>query len=58
MDLYSFTYKGKEYQVDKVAELEPETNKRCIYIVTKDNKRFKLTFNETIFKWVLTESND
>ncbi len=56
MDLNSFTYLGKEYLVDKVAELEPEAGKKYIQITTKDNKKFKLTFKEPIFKWVISES--
>jgi hypothetical protein len=52
----SFTFHGKEYQVEKVIELEPKAGKRHIHVITKDNKRFKLTFQESIFKWVVTES--
>ncbi len=58
MNLNSFTYQGKEYQVDKVAELNSGTDKQSIQIVTKDNRRYKLTFIESIYKWVLTESTD
>ncbi len=56
MDLNSFNYQGKEYQVDKVAELKPIAGKRYIQITTKDNKTFNLFFVESIFKWVVTKS--
>jgi|WetSurMetagenome_2_1015567.scaffolds.fasta_scaffold37897_4 hypothetical protein len=52
----SFTYQGTEYQIEKVIELEPENGNRCIKVTTKDNKQFKLVFNEAVFKWVVTES--
>jgi len=55
MDITSFTHNGKEYQIDKVIELDPENGNRCIQVVTKDNSKFKLTFNEYVFKWVTTE---
>jgi hypothetical protein len=58
MNSTSFTYQGKEYQVDKVAELEPEPGNKYIQIITTDNRQFKLTFKESVFKWVLTESTD
>ncbi len=56
MDLSSFTYQGKEYQVDKVTELDPEAGERCIQVITKCNKKFKLTFKESIYKWVITKA--
>lgn len=58
MDSASFTYQGKIYQVDKVVELKPEKGRRCLRIITSENNQFKLTFIESIFKWVLTESTD
>ena len=58
MDLTSFTYKGKEYQVDKVIDLDPEGDERCILVITTDSKKFKLTFKESIYKWVITELAD
>ena len=58
MNSNSFTYHGKEYQVDKVAELNPGTDNKYIQIVTKDNQRFKLTFKESVYRWVLTKSTD
>ncbi len=56
MEIESFTYQGKEYQVEKVIELEPEAGKKYIQITTKDKKTFKLRFEESVFRWVLTES--
>ena len=54
----SFTYKGKEYQVDKVVEQEPEAGNRCLLVITTDNCRFKITFNGSLYRWVITESTD
>ncbi len=56
MDLASFDYKGKKYKVDKVTALEPKADNMGFQIITKDNKKFKIKFEESIFKWVLTES--
>jgi hypothetical protein len=56
VDLTSFVFHGKEYQVDKVVELEPEAGEKCLQVITKDNKVFKLTFNECLYRWVATES--
>ncbi len=56
IDTISFTHQEKEYQVEKVIELEPVAGKKHIQIITKDNKAFNLRFEESIFRWVLTES--
>ncbi len=58
VELEKFTFRGKEYQVDKVTELESEAGSRCIQVITKDNRKFKLSFNESIFKWVVTEATE
>ncbi len=58
MGTNSFNYKGKEYQIDEVSELEPEAGKWCIRITTKDNERFKAKYNEFIFKWEISESTN
>ncbi len=55
MDSITFTFKGQEYQIDSAAEVRPEAGKRYIRILTKDNKQFKMTFKEYIFKWVISE---
>jgi hypothetical protein len=55
MDAISFKFNGKEYQVEKIVRQELETGKDKIHIITKDNKRFTLVFNESIFKWVVAE---
>jgi|WetSurMetagenome_2_1015567.scaffolds.fasta_scaffold310247_1 hypothetical protein len=57
-DSYTFIYRGKEYQIDKLADLYSETGKRDFEIITKDDKQFKLIYNESIFNWVVTESTD
>jgi hypothetical protein len=56
MFLNSFTFQGQEYQIDQVDELEPVSGNRRIQITTKQNKKFELTFKESIFKWVISES--
>ncbi len=56
--LSSFNYKGTEYKIVKVIELEPENGNQRLKVVTEDNKHFILTFNETIYKWVVTELID
>ena len=56
MEKESFAYKGKEYQIEKVAELKPEAGKRCIQVTTQDNRQFKLAFNENLYRWVITGS--
>ncbi len=58
MKLSSFNYKGTEYKIDKVIELEPENGNQRIKVITGDNKNFILTFNETIYRWVVTELID
>ncbi len=56
MNLKTFYYQGKEYQVYKVAELEPESGNRRIQITTTDKAVFSLTYNQSIFKWVVDEA--
>ncbi len=58
MEINSFIYKGKEYQIDEVSELDAEAGKWCIRIITKDNKQFKAKYNESIFKWEISESTN
>jgi hypothetical protein len=50
-----FIFQGIEYQIQKVVELEPEAGKRRIQVTTKDNRIFKLTFNECLFRWEIIE---
>ena len=52
----SFTYQGKKYKVDQVTELESDSGNRRIQVTTKCHKKFELTFKESIFKWVISES--
>ena len=53
----SFIYNGKEYQVDKVVEVKSKDGKRSYQIVSKDSATFELSFEQSVFKWVLTHSN-
>ena len=50
-----FTYHGKKYQVDKVIEQKPKAGRDYIQIITKDNKSFKLVYNQAISQWQVTE---
>lgn len=56
LDIEVFTFNGKEYKIDKVIELKSESGDRCIQVVTTDKSQFKLTFNKSIYKWVVTDS--
>ncbi len=56
VNLKAFTYKGKEYQIDKVTELESDLGNRRIQITTTCDKKFDLIFKESIFKWVISET--
>jgi hypothetical protein len=56
MNSISFSYKGTEYLVELVTELEPDGGKRRIQITTQDSRVFELTFMESIFKWVISKS--
>ncbi len=58
MDLHSFTYRGYEYQVDKVTEIEHKPGEKCFQICTKDNKVFLLTYNSIIHQWVVNELSE
>ncbi len=55
IDIITFTFKGKLYRVDKTTELESVAGKRRIQIITKDKRKFTLTFNESVYKWIITE---
>ncbi len=55
MNSTSFTYHGIKYQIDKITEIEPESGKKRIQIITKDKEVFNLIYNESIFRWVIAE---
>ncbi len=55
MNSTSFTYHGKEYQIDKISELEPESGSKRIQITTKDKEVFNLIYQESIFRWVMAD---
>ncbi len=50
MIIDNFSYQGKEYQIDKVDELEPYLGNRRIQITTKCHKKFQLTFKESVYQ--------
>lgn len=52
MELESFIYKGINYRVDKIVELR----ENCYQIRTLDHKIFIFQFNETLFRWIITET--
>jgi hypothetical protein len=58
MDTLSFNYNGKEYLIDKLTELQSQAGQEYIRIVTKDNRHFNLTFKESLYRWVVSESVD
>ncbi len=53
----AFAYKGKKYHIDKVTELAPDSGNKYFLILTKDNHKFKLVFEESIFRWIITEAD-
>ncbi len=55
MNINNFSYQGKEYQIDKVDELEPYLGNRRIQVTTKCHKKFQLTFKESVYQWVISE---
>jgi len=51
----SLRWQGVEYLVEEIEEAWQESGKRCFRVLTSDNKRFKLCYNETKEQWSLTE---
>ncbi len=51
----SFLWEGKEYEVEEIEKAWVEPGKRYFYVRTRDNKLFKLCYNETEDQWSLTE---
>ncbi len=53
MNKVSFTYNGREYQAQKIVELEPIFGERHIQITTQDNEIFELRYVPVLFRWVI-----
>ena len=51
----SFEWEGIEYEVEKIEKGWQEPGKRYFQVRTKDNKLFRLCYNETEDRWSLTE---
>ena len=52
----SFLLEGKEYEVMEIEKSRQEPGKRHFQVRTKDNKLFKLCYNEMRKEWSLTET--
>ena len=52
----SFRWQDTEYEVDEIERSWLEPGERCFQVRTRDNKTFKLCYNETIKQWSLTEA--
>ena len=51
----SFVWEGVEYEVEKIEKAWQEPGKRYFQVRTKDNKLFRLSYNEAQDQWSLTE---
>ena len=51
----SFLWEGIEYEVEEIEKEWQEPGERHFQVRTKDNKLFKLSYNETQEKWSLVE---
>ena len=51
----SFEWEGVEYEVEEIEGAWVEPGQRHFQARTKDNKLFKLCYNETEKQWSLTE---
>jgi hypothetical protein len=51
----SFEWQGTEYEIGEVEEAWQEPRERHFQVRTRDNKMFKLCYNETQNRWVLIE---
>jgi len=51
----SFLWEGVEYEVEKVEKAWQEPGERHFQVRTKDNKLFRLCYNETQRQWSLIE---
>ena len=51
----SFEWEGKEYEVAEIEKAWQEPGERYFQVRTKDNKRFRLSYNEAEDRWSLVE---
>ena len=51
----SFLWQGIEYEVDKIEKAWQEPGERYFQVRTRDNKIFRLCYNETEKGWSLVE---
>jgi hypothetical protein len=51
----SFVWKGIEYDVEEIEKAWQEPGERYFLVHTRDNKMFKLCYNESQERWTLIE---
>ena len=51
----SFLWQGVEYEVEEIEKVWVEPGERHFQVRTRDNKTFKLCYNEAEKQWSLTE---
>ena len=51
----SFTWEGIEYKVEKIEKAWREPGNRLFQVSTKDNRRFRLCYDEIKDQWSLIE---
>ncbi len=51
----SFQWEGREYEVEEIERAWQEPGERHFQVRTKDNKLFRLRYNEIQKQWSLTE---
>ena len=51
----SFEWQGIQYQIEEIEKAWQEPQERHFQVRTRDNKLFKLCYNETQNKWSLIE---
>ena len=51
----SFEWEGTEYEVEEIEKAWQEPGKKYFQVRTKDNKLFRLCYNETEKQWSLIE---
>ena len=51
----SFLWEGVEYEIEDVEKAWLEPEERHFQVRTRDNKLFRLCYNEVVKEWSLTE---
>jgi len=51
----SFRWEDRQYEVEEIESAWQEPGERYFLVRTRENKRFKLCYNETGKKWSLVE---